>query len=258
MNQLRKTAQTACLLCMAASAGLWTGAVQASNHVMGTKAGQENTVRGQALPYSDRQHMKAYGSDREALQARLKSGMDAASYRQQLTDMGYKITAVNDKENDYVEYEVVKGNLSHEVQIDLDKSSRKATKIEVAMNLWRADATKAALSGKPYQLAATSTTTYSDRAYAKTWNDEKDTLEKALGTGQDRGYYEQRLKALGFTVTSTNDRDKDYVEYEVVKGNRTYEVQIDFDNGSRRATEVDVTTNMWNSEATERALAAGK
>jgi len=34
-------------------------------------------------------------------------------------------------------------------------------------------------------------------------------------------------------------------------------VQLDFDKTTRKATKIDVTTNMWQAEATERALEAG-
>jgi hypothetical protein len=50
----------------------------------------------------------------------------------------------------------------------------------------------------------------------------------------------------------------DYVEYEVVKGDQSYEVQIDLDKNSGRAKKIDVTTNMWQAEATERALEANR
>ena len=89
-----------------------------------------------------------------------------------------------------------------------------------------------------------------------TWNKEKDQLEKSLSLGKDKSYYSEQLKTLGYQVTSVNDNEKDYVELEVVKGGNSYEVQIDFDGN--KAKDVDVTTNVWQTEATERALAASK
>jgi hypothetical protein len=59
--------------------------------------------------------------------------------------MGWKVTSVNYDKPDYVEYEIVKGDDSYEVQIDFDKNSNKATKVDVAMNAWKADSTKQAL-----------------------------------------------------------------------------------------------------------------
>lgn len=66
--------------------------------------------------------------------------------------MGWKITSVNYDKPDYVEYEIVKNDTSYEVQIDVDKNSHKATKVDVATNAWKTDATENAL--KQRQAAA--------------------------------------------------------------------------------------------------------
>jgi uncharacterized protein YmfQ (DUF2313 family) len=227
--------------------------------VAGTAASADKAANTPAsTPYmsSDRAYMNAYGSDRDALQAQLKPGMDAAFYRKKLRDLGYQITAVNDRESDYIEYEVVKGRNSHEVQIEFDDSSKKATEVEVSMNMWRADSTEAALKGQRAPMMTTAD--YSDRAYRQQWMDEKEVLEKALGSGHDKGYYPTKLKELGYMVTATLDREDDYREYEIVKGTRTYEVQIDFDKASGMSSEVKVEANMWNADATERAISANR
>lgn len=39
----------------------------------------------------------------------------------------------------------------------------------------------------------------------------------------------------------------------MVKGDQTYEVRLKFD-GAGKATKVDVTTNMWRSDATKSAM----
>jgi hypothetical protein len=59
---------------------------------------------------------------------------------------------------------------------------------------------------------------------------------------------------MGYKVTSVNADKPDYVEYEIVKGEDTFEVQIDFDKNSGKATKVDVSANMWQAEATDKAL----
>jgi hypothetical protein len=59
---------------------------------------------------------------------------------------------------------------------------------------------------------------------------------------------------MGYKITSVNADKPDYVEYEIVKGNDTYEVQIDFDKNSNKAIKVDVTSNLWQAEATDKAL----
>jgi len=125
--------------------------------------------------------------------------------------------------------------------------------------MWRTDATKAAMAGKTVPAATAyvkGNETYSDRNRMKNWTGEKERLEKALAAGKDKNWYAGELKKLGYQVTSVNDREKDYVEYEIVKGSETYEVQIDFDNTIGK--KVDVTTNMWQSDATEKALANAK
>ncbi|HEV8719094.1 MAG TPA: hypothetical protein VGW77_00465 [Candidatus Binatia bacterium] len=59
--------------------------------------------------------------------------------------MGWQITSVNYDKPDYLEYEIVKGDQSFEVQIDVDKNSHKSTKVDVTTNAWKTDATKQAL-----------------------------------------------------------------------------------------------------------------
>ena len=144
------------------------------------------------------------------------------------------------------------------MQLSFDKAG-KAKKVDVTTNMWRHDATKAALAGKKMPMATRferGNEAFSDRVRMATWNKEKDQLEKSLSLGKDKSYYSEQLKTLGYQVTSVNDNEKDYVELEVVKGGNSYEVQIDFDGN--KAKDVDVTTNVWQTEATERALAASK
>lgn len=255
MRNIHKTINAVAVLCLTAGASLPASAVTAAEQTKALKS-DNASVSAPALGYSDRNNMKMYDSDRKALQKQLIPGMDAAFYRKKLADLGYQVTAVNDREAGYVEYEVVKGASSHEVQIDFDKATKKATKVDVAMNIWRADSTKAALRGNKFKPVTSSD--YSDRTYMKGWTDEKDTLEKALGTGHEKAYYAKKLADLGYKVTATNDREADYLEYEIVKGNRTYEVQIDFDKAMQKSSKVDVTTNLWQADATDKALSKAK
>lgn len=209
------------------------------------------------MGYSDRARTKVWGNEKEALEALLKPGQDRSFYTKAVTDAGYMVTSVNADKPDYAEYEIVKGSHSYELQIDL--AGGKATKVDVTTNMWRTDATKAALRGNKSTATAKympANDMYSDRAHMKTWSGEKDMLEKSLQMGQAKGYYADALKKLGYQVTSMNDNEKDYVEYEIVKAGNTYEVQVDFEAG--KSKKVDVTTNVWQTEATERALAAYK
>ena len=93
------------------------------------------------------------------------------------------------------------------------------------------------------------------RDSSKGWNDQKERLEKSLVLGKDLAFYTGELKKMGYQITSTNDKEKNYVELEIVKGRDTYEIQMDL-NDAGKAKKVDVTSNMWQADTTEKALAA--
>jgi uncharacterized protein YmfQ (DUF2313 family) len=210
--------------------------------------------------YSDRDLRKNYDDEEKKLEQTLKTGQDKNFYRREFEKMGYQITSVNYDKPDYLEYEIVKGNNTYEVQIDFDKSG-KATKIDVAPNLWRTDATKAALRGKKGEYPKGTTTNpdrYSDRDRRKAYDSEEEKLEKTLKTGENKKYYRDQLEKMGYKVTSVNADKPDYVEYEIIKGTDTYEVQIDFDKNGGKATKVDVTANLWQADATDKALDQAK
>lgn len=210
------------------------------------------------LPYSDRDQLKAMTGDKDALEKALKTGQPKDAYRQQLEKMGYMITARNYDKPDYLEYEVVKGKQSFEVQIDIDEKTKTGKKVDVTANAWKAPATEQALKETTYKGGYPKTTTenpsgYSDRDRAKTFRSEKDRLEKSMKLGEGKDFYKQELEKMGYAVTSVNKDKPDYVEYEVVKGADSYEVQVDFDKGGK-ARKVDVAANIWKADATERAL----
>jgi uncharacterized protein YmfQ (DUF2313 family) len=209
--------------------------------------------------YSDRDRMRAGRDDEDRLERALKTGEEKNFYRRELEKMGWMITAVNYDKPDYVEYEVVKGDDSYEVQIDFDKNSRKATKVDVATNIWRTDATENAIKNRDKKVAYPGRTTnnperYSDRDRMKTAKNSEEKLEQALKSGEEKAFYRRELEKMGWKITSVNYDKPDYVEYEIVKGDDSYEVQIDFDKNSRKASKVDVTTNAWKTDATKQAL----
>jgi hypothetical protein len=114
--------------------------------------------------------------------------------------MGYQITSVNYDRPDYLEYEIVKGNNTYEVQSDFDKNSAKATKIDVALNLWRTDATKAALRGKKSEYPKGTTANpdrYSNRDRHKAYDSEGEKLEKTLKTSETKDFYRKQLEEMG-------------------------------------------------------------
>jgi uncharacterized protein YmfQ (DUF2313 family) len=208
--------------------------------------------------YSDRDRAKSSKDETEKLEQALKTGEEKPFYRRELEQMGWQITSVNYDKPDYLEYEIVKGKSSYEVQIDFDKNSHKATKVDVTTNAWQTDATERALrEGKrvdyPNKTAA-NPSRFSDRDRMKSTKTEEDKLEQALKTGEEKDFYRRQLEKMGWKVTSVNYDKADYVEYEIVKGDTSYEVQVDIDKNSRKATKVDVVTNVWKTDATEKAL----
>ena len=209
--------------------------------------------------YSDRDRMRGGKDAEDQLERALKTGEGKDFYRKEIEKMGWMVTSVNYDKPDYLEYEIVKGDDSYEVQIDFDKNSKKATKVDVAPNIWRTDATENAMKNKDKKVAYPSRTTnnperYSDRDRMKNAKDSEDKLEAALKPGQDKNFYRKELEKMGWKVTSVNYDKPDYVEYEVVKGDESYEVQIDFDKSSHKATKIDVAMNAWKTDATKQAL----
>ena len=208
--------------------------------------------------YSDRDRMRTSRDEEDKLERALKTGESKDFYRKELEKMGWQITSVNYDKPDYVEYEIVKGNDTYEVQIDIDKNSNKATKVDVALNAWQTDATDQALKNKKKVAYPSKTTAnperYSERDRMKIGKDTKEKLEQALKTGESKDFYRRELEKNGWKVTSVNYDKADYVEYEIVKGDDSYEVQIDLDKNSKKATKIDVTSNAWKTDATKQAL----
>ena len=207
--------------------------------------------------YSDRDRSVEWNKQKDVLQQSLKLGETKEQYRRELEKMGWMITAVNTDKPDYVEWEIVKGDQSYEVQIDLDKSN-KASKIDVTTNMWKADPTKKAVKGNKVPAMGRGDARYSDRDRRADWTKGKEQLEQMLKTGQDKETYRRELEKMGWKITSVNSDKPDYVEWEIVKGDQSYEVQLNFDKTSNKASKIDVTTNMWQAEATERALDANQ
>lgn len=207
------------------------------------------------VPSRDRR--EAMEGERSRLEEKLRAGQDRAAYAKILESNGYRIATINADEKDYREYEVVKGDHSYDVRLDFDDGTAKATKIDVAMNMWRADATKRMLEDAEYKhagpLVADKDSRYSDRRYMQAWTDEKGRLEKELPPDMKMADYRSKIEQQGYKITAVNDREKDYVEYEIVKGVNSYEVQIDIDPATRLGKKIDVSTNLWEADATGKA-----
>jgi len=220
-------------------------------------AADSTTKAGNPGDYSDRDRMNSSEDEKKQLEQALKTGEEKDFYRRELEKMGWQITAVNYNKPDYLEYEIVKGPSTYEVQATFDKNSHKANKVDVEWNMWKADATEKALKGQKVDYPRGTTTNasrYSERDKMKSSKNEKTKLEQALKSGEEKDFYRRELEKMGWQITSVNHDKPDYVEYEIVKGPSTYEVQVDFDQNSHKSNKVSVTYNGWKADATNKAL----
>lgn len=207
------------------------------------------------------------------LQKHLAPGMAAKSYRDKLQKLGYHITATNYNNDDYLEYEVVKGDQTWEVQIDVDEDTGKATEVDIAQNVWKTDATTAALERPDTDtIAATGTgmtaretagerrarilrnNQYSDRDRATT--DQLVSELDALPVGHNKEYYKNALRQRGYEITKVNKDDNDEMNVEAVKNGNSVQLDINFDENTARSTEVDASTLWAESESTTRTREA--
>jgi uncharacterized protein YmfQ (DUF2313 family) len=220
-------------------------------------AAEGTTKAGNPGDFSDRDRMKSSEDEKKQLEQALKTGEEKDFYRRELEKMGWQITAVNYNKPDYLEYEIVKGPSTYEVQVTLDKNSHKANKVDVEWNMWKAEATERALKGQKVDFPRGTTSNasrYSERDKMKSSKNEKTKLEQALKTGEEKDFYRRQLEKMGWQITSVNHDKPDYVEYEIVKGSSTYEVQLDFDKNSHKSNKVSVTYNGWKADSTNKAL----
>jgi hypothetical protein len=212
------------------------------------------------------------------LQKNLPPGQPADVYRRKLEEMGYKITSNNYDSPDYLEYEVVKGDQTWEVQIDVDEDTHKATKVDVAQNMWKTDATDEALESSKRMAAADDTyregrrstdddataernrrgamrsNQYSDRDRTSTNQLVKEI--ESLPVGRDKQYYKDTLRKRGYDIARVDKDDNDEMMLEAVKDGRSVKVDIEFDENTGRSTEVDASSLWAESEATTRTREA--
>ena len=207
--------------------------------------------------WRDSKRMEQYGEEKTKLEKALSDTTSVDQLRARLDQAGYRITSINRQSDEDMEFEVVKGNTSFEVSADLDNHLVKD--IKVSNNIWRADETNRAMADADYQGAEVmydknQSGKYSDSEYMDSWGQEKDALEASMPVGKAVSDYQKMLQDKGYQITSINDVDDDNVEFEVVKGDHSFEVQLERDPSTKIVNEVDVSTNMWQSEETEKAL----
>ena len=207
--------------------------------------------------WQDRMGLESYEQQRAELEKSLSNADTVAQLRAGLQKAGYRLTAINQESDSDVEYEVVKGEHTFEVQAEI--SDGKLKDIDVTNNIWRADSTKRALKDADYDASDVkydkeNAGRYSDSQFADTWSKEKEALAEAMPVGKKYDDYKKILEAKGYQITSINDADDDNVEFEIVKGDHSFEVNLDRDGDTKVVEEIEVTNNIWQSEETEKAL----
>lgn len=206
------------------------------------------------------------------LQKQLPPGMTADGYKGKLKQLGYKITSINYNNSDYLEYEVVRGDQTWEVQIDVDEDTGKATQIDIAQNVWKTDATTAALQEDLSRTAATETGVASDdptttrrtmnmrnNPYSDRDRSTTDQLVRELDTlpvGHNKEFYKNKLRQRGYEITKVNKDDSDEMNVEAVKDGNSVQLDISFDEDTAQSTEIEASTLWAESESTTRTREA--
>jgi len=186
------------------------------------------------------------------LQKQLAPGAPAADYRKKIEGLGYKITSTNYNNEDYLEYELVKGDMTWEVQIDVDDKTHKATEVKTVTNVWKTDATEQALgrdvvaSDKPMYRNP-----YSERDRVSVSRLIKEV--EALPVGKDKQFYKDALAKNGYEVTRINTDDKELLSLEAVKGANSVELNVAFNDKTGKSTSIDADSMWVESEATTEA-----
>jgi hypothetical protein len=193
------------------------------------------------------------------LEERLQPGKAPAAYRQELRDLGYTITSTNYDTPNYVEYEVVKGDRTYEVQIDVDSYTGNATNIEIEANLWKTNRTQArmnfnesmaALDDPNYIMVITPLYTVDTRQRTELEKMVRD-LER-IPTGLSKGSYSNALEERGYRVLDSTQKN-DRTQFRVAKNGREALVHVRFDEDTGKAEQVSAFPLLLNAGAQQQA-----
>jgi hypothetical protein len=192
------------------------------------------------------------------LEQHLQPGKTPADYRQILTGMGYTITSTNYDTPDYVEYEIVKGDRTYEVQIDVDDDTGNATDVDVEANLWKTNRTEAAVDGSERMAALNDpnfimviTPIYTVDAQERT---ELETMVRDLEqvpTGLDKESYRQALEERGYQVMDSATKN-DRIQFRVAKDGREALANVRFDDATGKAEQVNAFPLILNMAAQQQ------
>src|SRR5215475_10063617 len=178
-------------------------------YLAGTLALTVPALAGAATDSSERWHQ-----GQADLQKNLPPGQPADVYHNKIEEMGYKITSTNYNNPDYMEYEIVKGDQTWEIQIDVDDSTHRATKVEVATNMWKTDATKEEMEREKSMAGYDSTSSESRRVAARNnqYSDrDRSTTDQlvreleGLPVGRNKQFYKDALRKRGYDIARVDE-----------------------------------------------------
>lgn len=194
------------------------------------------------------------------LQKNLPPGQPADIYRKKIEDLGYKVTATNDKKAGYEEYELVKGDQTWKVKINVDESTHKATKVNVTSNMWKSATTKEELERAKSTAASTPSSSarrkeqYSARDHAT--NDQLISELKSLPVERDKQFYKEALRQHGYDIARIDKDEKDELELEAVKNGHSVKMEVEFNENTGKSTKVEASSLWAESESTTRTREA--
>lgn len=214
------------------------------------------------------------------LQKNLPPGQPADVYRKKMEDLGYKVTATDDKKANFEEYELVKGDQTWKVKINVDDSTHKATKVNVTSNMWKSDATKQELE-RPKSTAGSTPSSSTmrntaadrneqyrarDRATAdrneqysardRATSDQLINELKSLPVERDKQFYKEALRQRGYDIARVDKDEKDELELEAVKNGHSVKMDVAFNSDTGKSTKVDASSLWAESESTSRTREA--
>lgn len=204
----------------------------------------------------DSGHEQRFDADRRMIDEALRAARGGKDPVRLLDEIGFRVTAINARSNDWHEYEVVRDDASYEIHIDFGGTDRPET-VQVRPNMWRADTTEQALRDPTFRPAPIYSEAlgrrHRDALFVEAWKAERARLAGLLVSGQPRGEYRRALEAQGYRITAEQDAPAGPVAMEIVKDADTFEVILARgENGA--VGDVEVTANLWRAPATQQAL----
>lgn len=199
------------------------------------------------------------------LQKNLPPGQPADVYRKKMEDLGYMVTATDDKKANYEAYELVKGDQTWKVKINVDDSTHKATKVNVTSNMWKSDATKQELERQKVARSTSNSTamhnTAADRnehysARDRATSDQLINELKSLPVERDKQFYKEALRQRGYDIARIDKDEKDQLELEAVKNGHSVKMDVAFNSDTGKSTKVDASSLWTESESTSRTREA--